>query len=379
MSGEKRSSSGAPRGRTPGFGRALSEWARTRLGWEDLARLAEKKGVPIHRHTVFYYLGGMALFLFLVQVATGILLLLYYRPSASEAFESVQYVMAEVPFGWLIRSIHAWGSNLFVGVVFLHLASVFFLKAYRAPREMTWISGAVLLFLTLGFAFSGYLLPWNTLSFFATKVGTDVPAQIPVIGPLLSRILRGGSDVTGATLSRFYGIHVAILPAMTTLLLGLHLFLVQRHGMSLPPNAERQKELRRMPFFPDFLLRDTIGWLTAVGILAALSAFYPWELGQKADPFAPAPSGIRPEWYFLWMFQGLKYLPAKIAGVPGETLGVLFFGTLAFILLALPLLDRGASRGKSSPWWNRLAVVALLGALILTILALLPSSGKVGP
>jgi cytochrome b6 len=352
-------------------------WVRDRVGWDGIAHLAAKKEVPIHRYAIFYYLGGMALFLFLVQAATGILLLLYYRPSAAEAFESVQYIMAEVPFGWLIRSIHAWGANLFVGVVLLHLLSVFFGKAYRAPREMTWISGAILLFLTVGFGFSGYLLPWNTLSFFATRVGTDVPAQIPGIGPLLSRILRGGSDVTGATLSRFYGIHVAILPAITTLVLGIHLVLVQQKGMSVPPAIEREGRPRTMKFVPDFLLRDMVGWLTAVGLLAALSAFFPWELGRKADPFSSAPAGIRPEWYFLSMFQALKYFPAEIAGVPGETVGVFFFGMIALILVAMPLLDRGASRGRPSPWWDRLAVVALLGALVLTILALLPTPARV--
>lgn len=346
-------------------------WLQDRIGWEDLAHVAAKKEVPVHRYTVFYYLGGMALFLFSVQVATGILLLLYYRPSASEAFESVQYIMAEVPFGWLIRSIHSWGGNLFVGVVVLHLVSVFFLKAYRAPREMTWISGAALLFLTLGFGFSGYLLPWNTTSFFATRVGTDVPAQIPGIGPLLSLILRGGTDVTGATLSRFYGIHVAILPAITTVLLGLHLLLVQRHGMSVPPSVEREESVRgKLRFVPDFLMRDIVGWLVAVGLLAALAAFFPWELGKKADPFASAPAGIRPEWYFLSMFQALKYLPAKIAGIPGELIGVVFFGLVAAVLVFVPLLDRGASKGRSSPWWDRLAVAGLVAALVLTILAL---------
>ncbi len=354
------------------------EWLRDRLGLEGLEHLAEKKQVPIHRYTIFYYLGGMALFLFLVQVATGILLLLYYRPSATEAFESVQYIMAEVPFGWLIRSIHSWGANIFVGVVMAHMASVFFLKAYRAPREMTWITGALLLFLALGFGFSGYLLPWNTLAFFATKVGTDVPAQVPGIGPLLSRILRGGSDVTGATLSRFYGIHVAILPAVTTLLLGVHLILVQQKGMSVPPSIEREKP-RTMKFVPDFALRDMVGWMLAVGLLAALAAFLPWELGQKAEPFAPAPAGIRPEWYFLSMFQFLKYLPSEIAGLPGEMLGVFFFGALAAVLVFLPLLDRKASLGRPSPWWNRMALVLLAGALVLTVLALLPPPGQVKP
>ena len=370
-------SSGAP---SPAGGRlaAALTWLGDRIGWEDLWHLAEKKTVPVHRHTIYYYLGGMALFLFSVQVATGILLLLYYRPSAAEAFESVQYIMAEVPFGWLVRSIHSWGANLFVGVVVVHMLSVFCLKAYRKPREITWITGALLLFLALGFGFSGYLLPWNTLAFFATRVGTDVPAQIPWIGPLLSRILRGGADVTGATLSRFYGIHVAILPATTTVLLGLHLVMVQKHGMSVPPSVEREGTRGSLRFFPDFLMRDMVGWLAAVGMLAALAAFLPWELGKKADPFSPAPAGIRPEWYFLSMFQALKYLPAKILGIPGELVGVVFFGVVAAVLVFVPLLDRGARKGRSSPWWNRLAVLALIGAAILTVLALLPANGA-GP
>jgi cytochrome b6 len=354
----------------PGRVARLKGWVEDRLGWDDIAHLAQKKEVPVHRWTVFYYLGGMALFLFTVQVATGILLLLYYRPSSSEAFESVQYMMADVPFGWLIRSIHSWGANLFVGVVFLHMISVFFLKAYRPPREATWITGAVLLFLAMGFGFSGYLLPWNTLAYFATKVGTDVPAQVPGIGHLLSRILRGGSDVTGATLSRFYGIHVAILPAITTVLLGIHLFLVQRHGMSVPPAVERQGKPKTMRFLPDFLLRDMVGWLVAVALLAALAAFLPWELGVKADPFASAPAGIRPEWYFLWMFQALKYLPAMIAGIPGETLGVFGIGGLALVLVILPLLDR-----KRSRLWDVAAVLVLIGAAVLTVLSLLPPKG----
>ena len=372
---EETASSSAARERAPSRLRAAGRWLNDRLGWEGISHVAAKKHVPIHRYTVFYYLGGMALFLFSVQVATGILLLLYYRPSASEAFESVQYVMAEVPFGWLIRSIHSWGANLFVAVVVAHLVSVFFLKAYRAPREMTWITGAILLFLTFGFGFSGYLLPWNELSFFATRVGTDVPAQIPWIGPLLSRVLRGGADVTGATLSRFYGIHVAILPAVTTVLLGAHLLLVQKHGMSVPLSVRDPSERRTLRFFPDFLLRDMVGWFAAVGILAALAAFLPWELGKKADPFASAPPGIRPEWYFLWMFQLLKYLPAEVAGIPGETLGVFFFGLLAAALLFLPLLDQGAARGRPSPWWNRLALLLLAAATVLSVLALRPAGG----
>ena len=169
--------------------------------------------MPVHTQKIWYYLGGMTLFLFGVQVFTGILLLLYYRPSAAEAYESVQFIVTQVQFGWLIRNVHSWSANLLIGLAFAHFFSVFFLKSYRKPRELTWVSGILLLFLMLGFGFSGYLLPWNELSFFATKVGTGIAGAVPVVGRFTLRLLRGGDDVTGATLSRFYGLHVAVLPA----------------------------------------------------------------------------------------------------------------------------------------------------------------------
>ncbi|HXH28676.1 MAG TPA: cytochrome bc complex cytochrome b subunit [Candidatus Polarisedimenticolia bacterium] len=329
----------------------LRSWLDDRLELSALARMGREKQVPLHRHTIWYYLGGMSLFLFGVQVATGILLLLYYRPSSEEAFESVQFIMTRVPFGWLIRSIHSWSANLLIFVLFVHLFSVFFLKAYRRPREITWLSGFALLALMLGFGFSGYLLPWNTLAFFATKVGTDVAGSLPVIGHFLLRLMRGGDQVTGGTLTRFYGMHVAVLPALTTALLGLHLLLVQRHGMSVPPSVEAAgrregRPVRTMSFVPGFLLRDCIGWCAALGALAALAALFPWELGQKADPFAPAPAGIRPEWYFCWMFQMLKLLPGHILGVEGELvgIGVISLGGLVFLLT--PFLDRRPEPGN---------------------------------
>src|SRR5208282_326320 len=158
--------------------------------------------VPTHRLSYWYFLGGITLFLFVIQVLTGILLLLYYRPGANEAFESVQYIMTRVRFGWLVRSIHSWSANLMIFTAFAHMFSVLFLKAYRKPRELTWITGVFLLFLVMGFGFSGYLLPWNTLAFFATKVGTEITGQVPVIGTPLMIFLRGGEEVTGATLTR---------------------------------------------------------------------------------------------------------------------------------------------------------------------------------
>src|SRR5688500_45246 len=179
---------------------AVIVWLDERLGINTLWDLARKKEVPHHRHSVWYYFGGMSLFLFIVQVVTGILLLLYYRPDAENAYESVQFIVTEVQFGWLIRSVHSWSANLLILTLFIHMFSVYFMSAYRAPREMTWVTGVLLLFLSIGFGFSGYLLPWNELAFFATKVGTDIAGDLPVIGHFTLRFLRGGDDVTGATL-----------------------------------------------------------------------------------------------------------------------------------------------------------------------------------
>src|SRR6266545_523015 len=245
---------------------SLTLWLDDRLGIGSVAKLARKKEIPIHRHSVWYYFGGMTLFLFGVQVGTGILLLLYYRPSAETAFESVQFIVTEVQFGWLIRSVHSWSANLMIATLFIHMFSVYFLRAYRRPREITWVSGVVLLFLSLTFGFSGYLLPWNKLAYFATKVGTDIAGVVPLVGPFLLRFLRGGDEVTGATLTRFFGFHVAILPALTTVVLGLHLYLVQKHGMGVFPGMQEDK-VARMKFYPNFLLRDLVGWLAAVTVL----------------------------------------------------------------------------------------------------------------
>ncbi len=355
----------------------LWSWLEERVGLSDFEALARHKQVPIHRHRVWYYFGGMTLFLFGVQVTTGILLLLYYRPSAEEAYESVQFLMAEVQFGWLIRSIHAWSANLMILALFIHLFSVLLLKAYRRPREITWMSGVALFGVSLGFGFTGYLLPWNELAYFATKVGTEITGAVPVVGHFMLRLLRGGDDVTGATLTRFYGIHVAILPAVVMLILGAHLFMVQKHGMSVPPGVDREGGPRRtMPFVPDFLLRDMVGWLSALAVLALLAAVLPAELGKKADPFAPAPIGIKPEWYFMFMFQTLKYLPSRILGIEGEIVGILGFGLGGLFLLVLPFLDRRAERGSRASLFTWIGIGIIVYVIVLTYLGYTASPTK---
>jgi cytochrome b6 len=347
----------------------LSVWLDDRLGLAAVGEMAKQKEVPVHKHTVWYYLGGMTLFLFIVQIATGVLLLFYYRPSAEDAYESIQFLMAEVEFGWLFRSIHHWAANLMIFTAFLHLFSVLLLRAYRSPREITWLSGVVLLILAMAFGFTGYLLPWNELSYFATRVGTEIPAAIPLVGGFIGKVLKGGEDVSGATLTRFYAFHVWVLPFLCFVLLGMHLFLVQKKGMSVPPSVEREGGARRaMPFLPNFLLRDLVGWLMALAILAALAAFFPAELGEKADPFAPAPAGIKPEWYFMFMFQTLKYLPAHIMGIEGEIIGIFAFMLAGLLLFLIPFLDRRSGRGEPNPLLTWIVIAAVLYIIVLTYL-----------
>jgi cytochrome b6 len=332
----------------------LKSWFDERLGLEGVGEFLAHKSVPLHSATLWYYFGGITLFFFVIQVLTGVLLLLYYRPTTSEAYESVQFIVTRVKFGWLVRSIHSWSANLMILTAFIHMFSVVFLRSFRRPREIAWLSGIALLGLALGFGFSGYLLPWNTISYFATKVGTDMAASVPYIGHQIARFLRGGDDVGGATLTRFFGFHVAVLPGLMTVFLLAHLALVQKFGISSPPKVEEEyrrkgERIPEMRFFPNFFLRELMAWYAALGVLGTLAAIFPWELGVKADPFASAPAGIRPEWYFLAPFYTLKLIPSHVWFMEGELLGLMGFGLLAVFWMGLPFWAtdrRGAERTR---------------------------------
>ena len=348
---------------------SLYNWLNERIALESMTKFAKKKQVPVFYGTVWYYLGGVSLFLFIIQVVTGILLILYYQPGATTAFESVKFIVSKVEFGWLMREVHSWSANLFILFIFLHMFTVYFAKAYRKPRELTWYSGIFLLALAMFFGFSGYLLPWNELAFFATKVGSDIAGAIPVVGDFLLRLLRAGDEVSGATLTRFYGIHVAILPAVFTVLLGIHLALVQSQGMSVPPEQEHLAEDKRkyMPFFPHFALRDLLFWLIILNVIALLAVFFPWELGTKADPLASAPAGIRPEWYFMFMFQTLKLIPAHVLFIEGELFGILMFAMGGIIWFLVPVLDKKANQNIRSKLWKWIGIMLVIYIIVMTV------------
>ena len=333
---------------------------RARYSLGSLAEFATHKTVPIHRHSFWYYWGGITLALIGLQFASGLLLLLYYRPSAEGAFESVRFIMTKVQFGWLVRSVHAWAAHLVIFSVMVHLGSTFFLKAYRPPRELTWVTGVALFFLLMGFGFTGYLLPWNTLSFFATKVGTEIAGVVPVVGPILQTFMRGGSDVGDVTLTRFFWLHIAILPLALVGVLALHVLMIQLQGMSKPLSV---KDERSTPFFPNFFLHDLVGWTLILGAVLCVSVYWPATLGEKADPFAPTPAGIQPEWYFLWMFQTLKLFPGHILGIEGELLAVGLTGVAGAALLLVPWLDRPARRGRAH-WLVLLIGIVAVGYIV---------------
>ena len=344
----------------------LKQYLYSRLPLQEAENALKKKRVPVHRFSPFYYLGGICLYLIMLQVITGIMLLLYYRPTEEQAFESVQFIMTKVSFGWLVRSIHAWSSNLLIGALFIHLFSTFLLKAYRPPRELTWMTGMLLFMTCLGLGFTGYLLPWNELAYSATKVGTEMLAAIPLVGQTLKEFLRGGTNVTGITLTRFFAFHIWVLPLVLGAIAGLHLLLVQKQGMSRPL-AESSKPAISMPFMPDFLLRDLNVWLLVLAVLITLSFYFPTQLGNPADSLAPTPLGIKPEWYFLFMFQLLKLLPAHILGIEGEQIGILGFGLLGLLMLLVPFLDKKSAAGKTSKAFTIIGWVMIAAFIGLTL------------
>ena len=258
----------------------------------------------------------------------------------------------------------------------VHMYSTFFLKAYRRPRELTWLTGYGLFAITLCFGFSGYLLPWNELAFFATAVGTDSVKSIPFVGDWLLQVLRGGPEVSINTLYRFFALHVVLMPLAAFGVIGVHLLFVQRQGMAVPVGTSRTP--RTMKFFPNFALRDLLLWLFCLLLVVLLAAFLPygpaipgmeWELGKKADPLAPAYPGIKPEWYFLWVYQLLKEFPPHVMGIEGTQACMFVIFALLAVGAAVPWLDREAARNRNSPAFTDAGVAALVFLSFLTFKA----------
>ena len=350
----------------------IRQWFYERFDVEGLKKPIDYQlRKPLPRHiSWFHTLGSMSLFLFVSQVLTGMLLLFYYRPTVDEAFESVKYIMTVANKGWLYRQIHAWGANLMIAIVFLHMLRTFVTGSFKRPRELTWVVGVLLFIMTCIFGFTGYLLPWNQLAYWATTVGTEVAGAVPFIGEFTKTMLRGGSSVGGETLSRFFVCHVILLPWALFFLILFHLFLVRYQGMSTMEAVGEEKEDKdpkeAVPFFPDHVLKEGVVWFFMMGLLVTLSVLSPFDLGEKADPLS-TPHAIKPEWYFLPLYHVLKYFP-KLVGIFVVSLAPAF-------LILWPFFDRSKERHPlKRPISITIGILVILSLLFFGILGYVSES-----
>ena len=318
------------------------------------------------------YVGGSLLAgLLLAQAASGIVLALDYAPTTDSAWESTSRIMQGEPWGPLVRGLHHHGATFLVLALVLHVAQVVLFGAYKKPREANWWTGLLLGGLILAFAFTGYLLPWDQTAYYATKVGLNIMRSVPIVGPIQADMLQGGDVLGNLTLTRFYTIHVVMLPAALGGMILAHLALFRRRGVTPPPGlSEAELEEKAEPFWPGQAARDAVAAAAVVALLVLVAYLVPAPLGGKADPSVPFDA--RPEWYFYWLFQLLHWFEP-----PVEWIGTLVIPVgLGLFMAALPFLDRGESRH----WRRRLLPVGgfaavLLGVTLLTFQVMATDSG----
>jgi len=284
----------------------------------------------------------------------------YYDPSSEGAYNSVDYITYQLPLGWLVRGIHHYGASAIIILVVLHMLRTYFFSAYKRPREINWLTGVLMLIITLSFGFTGYLLPWDQKGYWATKVGTEIAGSVPLIGEWIMRFMRGGEILGQATLTRFYSTHIMILPATIGVLVAIHIYQLRFHGMA-PPITEKAKKLseRYVPFFPNWVIKDVVLGLGLLTLLAYLSWAYRAPLEFPADP-ASSNYVPRPDWYFLFYFQILKYFPGAWEIIATALIPLFIFGSL----ILLPFLDKGDER---RPWRKPVTTGVALFYIIIVI------------
>jgi ubiquinol-cytochrome c reductase cytochrome b subunit len=356
----------------------ISHWIEVRIGLEELINRHLRSYKTPKGANFLNTLGFVALIAFIVQVITGIMLLLYYVPHPDHAFQSVQTITNEIPYGWLFRLIHNIGSNIIIGVIIIHLVHVFLRVSYKRPREITWISGGIMFFLVLLTSITGQLLPWHQTGFWQTTVTSTIPAFLPVIGEGISSYMRGGEFVTGVTLSRYFSFHVVILPVIISAFIGLHVLLIRRQGISTSPSLEpenietsnyefkREDHQEGQPCFPHFSLKRLFMVMIYFAIVFFIMTFWP-NLFLPAEANIPAnplmtPDSIRPAWYFLAPYQLIKT-------IPNDLLGISMLVIFSVVLLFWPFFDaKDAERNiRRRPMLLSLGLIVLALWAILTI------------
>lgn len=341
-------------------GGSLARWIESRTGMRSLVHASLDEPIPGGARWAYIFGSGL-LCLFVSQVITGVFLALYYVPSADHAHTVVSYIVKEVTSGSFIRSIHAYGSSGIIIFLALHIGQTVLYGSYKGRRELLWLSGCVLLALMLGMAFTGYLLPWDQKAYFATAVGTNIIAEVPVIGPALQVLVRGGHQMGTLTLSRFYVLHILVLPALIFGFIGAHVFFFRKAGPAGPIKEDPiAPKLPTAPFYPRQVFMDAVLSMAIMGVLAVIASRVPMSLGPAANPadthFLP-----RPEWYYRPAFQALKYLSGR-----ASILGILLPALLALLFAAVPFLDHGSERRP----WRRPAVICSFVLLLAGYISL---------
>ncbi len=337
--------------------RGIGGWLEDRFGWTGIKQALAARRVPDNNPA--YYLGAIALFSLTLQVATGILLVLHYEPGATTAYSSTLKIVGQIPFGDVIHGIHVWSGDILIATVAVHLLSVLARRTFVAPREAVWITGMLLLVITVGMAFTGMILPWSQNSVFQARVGSGIAAQVPLFGNWIKQLMRGGEYVTPATLQHAYGFHVAVLPAALTLLFGVHALTLKRGGK--PPPEGRST----IPVYPDFLVRMAVAWVALFVVILSLALFVERPVGGPADLTAASPADARPPWYFLYVHALLRAAPPKLVGLDSAQFIVGVGALLFLVALFLPFLDR-----KGSRFTTVVAGLFLLFAVIMTLYGL---------
>ncbi|MDR4481306.1 MAG: cytochrome bc complex cytochrome b subunit [Nitrospira sp.] len=290
-----------------------------------------------------YVFGSILLFIFIMQAVTGILLMFYYVPTADHAYASTQYIIHNVDYGWFLLGYHFWGSTAMVVCVFAHMSQVFLWGAYKKPRELVWLVGLALFGIVMGFGFTGYLLPWDQRAYWATTVGVEIMDKTPLLGDFMARFLKGGATPGQMTLSRFFVIHVMVLPAALMGLAGLHVFLFRKAGPAGPFRGSVEEiKAKTDYFFPRQIWKDMVGMVLVFLIICSLAVWEPVVLLEEAAP-DPGDYHPEPEWYFLFLFQLLRL--KVFAGEFGQFLGAIALpGAFMALLAALPFIDRSPER-----------------------------------
>lgn len=337
---------------SPNNGPRLTNWLDQRMGINSLLHEALDEPIPGGASWAYIFGSGL-LFLFVSQVITGVFLALYYVPSADHAHTTVAYIVKVVASGSFIRSIHAYGSSGIIILLMLHIGQTILYGSYKGRRELLWLSGCILLALMLGMAFTGYLLPWDEKSYFASAVGTNLISEVPFIGPPLQHLVRGGSQMGTLTVSRFFVLHVFVLPAMLIAFIAAHVFFFRKAGAAGPIKEDPvHPRLPAVPFYPRQVILDAVFAIVLIGILAVFALRIPMDLGPAANPantaFVP-----RPDWYYRPAFQWLKYFSGHWSLIGG----IILPAVLALIFASVPFLDR---RPERRPWRRPISVGALV-------------------